>query len=338
MNWLTRDLLATFRRARMLIFAAAACLSAACGDDTPTAPTPPPIPAFTMQCPADVLGQSASGTPVSIQVPPPTTAGGVLPVTVSCAPVGTPFPIGTTRVTCNASDARGVAASCAFNVNVAPPPLARTNFLAFGDSMTAGEITVPATVTLLTGPFAAGKQIVVPTESYPTELLTLLRTRFTTQAAQFVMTNAGLPREPAELGARRFPQVLAASSAQVVLLLQGAVELSALGTRGINPAALALQSMVRAARARGATVFLASLPPPRPGGVNALPLAQVVALNDQIRLGAPVEGAVFVDLYAALATNINLYIGTDGLHPTEAGYQRMADTFFASIRTTFEGR
>ena len=31
------------------------------------------------------------------------------------------------------------------------------------------------------------------------------------------------------------------------------------------------------------------------------------------------------------------YIGIDGLHPTEAGYQRIADTFFAAIRT-FEGR
>ena len=72
--------------------------------------------------------------------------------------------------------------------------------------------------------------------------------------------------------------------------------------------------------------------------MNTLPLALVLAFNDQIRLGAPIEGAIFVDLYAALASNINLYIGIDGLHPTEAGYQRMADTFFAAIRTTFEGR
>ena len=338
MSWLTANTRATFRRTRVVALAFAVGLSAACGNDTPTAPTPPAIQPFTMQCPADVLGQSSSGAPVSIQVPAPTTTGGVFPVTVSCSPAGTPFPIGTTRIACSASDARGFTASCTFNVNVAPPPLPRTTFLAFGDSMTAGEITAPATATLVPGPFPAVRQIVVPTESYPTELLTLLRARFTTQAAQFVMTNAGLPREEATDGARRFPQVLAASSAQVVLLLEGANDLSALGARGITPAALALQSMVRAARARGATVFIASLPPPRPGGVNTLPLALVLALNDQIRLGAPAEGAIFVDLYAALATNINLYIGIDGLHPTEVGYQRMADTFFAAIRTTFEGR
>ena len=338
MSWLTANARATLRRTRVVALAFALGLSAACGDDTPTAPTPPVIPPFTMQCPADVLGQSSSGAPVAIQVPSPTTAGGVLPVTVSCSPAGTAFPIGTTRIACSASDARGVTASCAFNVNVAPPPLPRTTFLAFGDSMTAGEITMPTTFTLLPGLVPDVKQIVVPTESYPTELLTLLRARFTTQAAQFVVTNAGLPREPAEDGARRFPQVLTASSAQVVLLLEGANDLAALGTRGITPATLGLQSMVRAARARGATVFIASLPPPRPGGVNTLPLALVTAFNDQIRLGAPIEGAIFVDLYAALATNLNLYIGIDGLHPTEAGYRRMADTFFAAIRAAFEAR
>ena len=35
--------------------------------------------------------------------------------------------------------------------------------------------------------------------------------------------------------------------------------------------------------------------------------------------------------------DVNTLIGVDGLHPTEAGYQRMAETFFAVIRT-FEGR
>ncbi len=338
MSWLTANARAPLRRTRVVALAVALALSAACSDDTPTAPTPPAIQPFTMQCPADVLGQSSTGAPVAIQVPSPTTAGGVLPVTVSCSPAGTAFPIGTTRIACSASDARGFTASCTFNVNVAPPPLPRTTFLAFGDSMTAGEITVPTSFSLLPGLVPDVKQIVVPTESYPTELLTLLRARFTTQAAQFVVTNAGLTREFAEDGARRFPQVLTASAAQVVLLLEGANDLAALGTRGITPATLGLQSMVRAARARGATVFIASLPPPRPGGVNTLPLALVLAFNDQIRLGAPIEGAIFVDLYAALASNINLYIGIDGLHPTEAGYQRMADTFFAAIRTTFEGR
>jgi lysophospholipase L1-like esterase len=311
--------------------------SAACGDDTPTSPTPPAIPVLTLTCPPNALGQSTTGAPVSIQQVAPTATGGVLPITVSCAPSGTPFPVGTTRVSCSATDAQSATASCSYDVVVAPPPLPRTSFLAFGDSLTSGEITVPIAGSLDANGFPLFKLVVVPSESYPTELLGLLRGRYVTQAAQFVVTNAGLPREWAAEGARRFPGVLAASGAQVVLLLEGANDLSALGARGVSPALAGLQTMTRTARAAGATVFIASLPPSKPGGSNTIPIALIQALNDQIRLGAPAEGAIFVDVYAALAPEANTLIGVDGLHPTEAGYQRMAETFFAAIRA-FEGR
>jgi lysophospholipase L1-like esterase len=64
----------------------------------------------------------------------------------------------------------------------------------------------------------------------------------------------------------------------------------------------------------------------------------VQSFNDGIRAGAAAEGAVLVDLHAAMAANVTTFIGIDGLHPTEAGYQRMAETFFSAIRTTYEGR
>ncbi len=344
MGWLTRHRRQMLRRSRLLAIVVGIGVSAACGDDTPTAPTPQPpqVQPFTLQCPADIVGQSTTGAPVSIQVPAATTAGGVQPVTVSCAPAGTPFPVGTTRVSCQATDARNSPAACTFNVNVAPPPLSRTNFLAFGDSMTAGEITVPVTTT--TGALGQDgypnfKLIVVPSESYPTKLLALLRSRFFTQAQQFVVTNAGLPGEWAIDGARRFPGVLAASGAQVVLLLGGANDLEALpNSTGVNNALVGLQTMIRAARARGATVMVATLPPVRPGGRLSLPVALVQTVNDNIRANAAAEGAIVVDLNAAMAASVTTLIGVDGLHPTEAGYQRMAETFSAAIRTTFEGR
>ncbi|MBP7776537.1 MAG: HYR domain-containing protein [Acidobacteria bacterium] len=323
---------------RLLLVAVVAALAAACGEDAPPTPTGPVIQPFALQCPADVVGQSFTGAPVTIQVPTPTTSGGVLPVTGSCSPTGTTFPVGSTRVSCQATDARGAAASCTFNINIAPPPLSRTNFLAFGDSTTSGEITVPTTTALDVNGFPQFKMILVPSQSYPTKLLTLLRSRYTTQASQFVVTNAGLPREWVVDGARRLPGVLASTSPQVVLLLEGANDLQAIGVAGIEPALLALRSMVRAARARGAAVFVASLPPPRAGGANTLSGPQVQTLNALISSGAVAEGATFVDLYAALAPNVPLYIGIDGLHPTEAGYQRMAETFFAAIRNAFEGR
>lgn len=324
---------------RLLVVAIMAGLSGACGEDAPTTPTGPVIPPFTLQCPADVLGQSATGSPVSIQVPAPTASGGVLPTTVSCAPAGTAFPVGTTRVTCQASDARGSTASCTFNVNVAPPPLGRTTFLAFGDSMTAGEITVPASGATAADGFPNFRQILVPAESYPTKLLTLLRTRYFTQASQFVVTNAGLPREWAVDGVLRLPGVLAATNPQVVLLLTGANDLEAVPVQStVNSVLVGLQTMVRTARNRGAAVFVATLPPGRPGGRLALNNGLVLSLNSGIRSGAAAEGATVVDLHAAMLADVNTLIGIDGLHPTEAGYQRMAETFFASIRAAFEGR
>jgi lysophospholipase L1-like esterase len=314
-----------------------AMTAAACGEDAPTAPTPPAVQPLGLTCPANVLGQSTTGAAVSIQVPTPTSSGGVLPVTVSCAPAGTAFPVGTTRVSCSAADARGATSSCTFNVTVAPPPLPRTSFLAFGDSMTAGEITVPAATGLDRNGFPQFTLVVVPSESYPTELLGLLRNRYITQASQFVVTNAGMPREWAADGPKRFGAVLTASGAQVVLLMHGTNDLQALGLRGINPAIGGLQSMTRTARAAGAVVFIASVPPSRPGGVNSVPINLVQALNDQIRIGAPAEGAIFVDVYGAMAAEASTLIGIDGLHPTEAGYLRIAETFFAAIRA-FEGR
>jgi lysophospholipase L1-like esterase len=314
-----------------------AAVSVSCADDTPTRPTPPPVPALTLQCPGDVLAQSVNGGPVAVQVTPPAAAGGVQPYTTACAPPGSTFPVGTTRVACTTTDARGATAGCSYEVVVAPPPLPRTSFLAFGDSMTAGEITVPIGTALDAAGFPSYKLVVVPAASYPTDLLGMLRSRYITQASQFVVTNAGVPREWAADGPKRFPQVLAQSGATVVLLMEGSNDLSARGAQGIAPALAGLQTMVRQARAGGATVFIASVPPSKPGGNNSLPPELIVNLNQGIRLGAPGEGAIFVDVYAAMLPEVNTLIGVDGLHPTEAGYQRIAETFFAAIRA-FEPR
>lgn len=314
-----------------------AALSAACEDDTPTRPTPPPVPALVLQCPSDVLGQSVTGAPVTVQVAPPTATGGVQPYSTSCTPPGATFPVGTTRVTCTTTDARGATAGCSYEVVVAPPPLPRTSFLAFGDSMTAGEITVPISTALDERGFPQYKLVVIPAASYPTDLLGMLRSRYITQASQFVVTNAGVPREWAADGPKRFPQVLAQSGAQVVLLMEGSNDLNARGAQGIAPALAGLQTMVRQARATGATVFIASVPPSKPGGSNSIPPELIINLNQGIRLGAPGEGAIFVDVYAAMLPEVNTLIGVDGLHPTEMGYQRIAEAFFAAIRT-FEPR
>jgi lysophospholipase L1-like esterase len=237
-------------------------------------------------------------------------------------------------VQCTASDSAGRSASCTFNVTVtAPQPrLTRTRFLAFGDSMTAGEVAAA------TG-FGSGQNtrlVLDPASSYPTRLQALLRARYTAQASTIDVINAGRSGEWAQDGASRFESVVSTARPEVVILFEGANDLGALGDRGVNVAASALDRMARTARGRGIRVMMATLPPPRPGGIRTLPDAQVRELNNRIRAIAGGEGAVLVDLYGGLRVDLNRYIGVDGLHPTAAGYERIAELMLQAIRTTFE--
>ena len=43
-----------------------------------------------------------------------------------------------------------------------------------------------------------------------------------------------------------------------------------------------------------------------------------------------------MDIFAALAPQGELLLGQDGLHPTAAGYQVMAETFLAAISANFK--
>ena len=267
----------------------------------------------------------------------PIATGGVPPVQVSCTPTsGSPFAIGQTAVACQATDATAQSASCSFNVTVSVAPrLTRTKFLAFGDSFTAGEIT------LATGAEAGDRPnfsfAVVPATSYPSQLTTMLRTRYTLQSPTITVVNEGKPGEWAADGAMRLPTVMRAVNPEVLMILEGVNDLSALGQPGVSPALVAIDTMAKEGRNRGVRVFLATLPPTRAGVSPAIP-NRLGALNTGIRSIAAGEGAVLVDLEVALRADVNRYIGADGLHPTEAGYQRIAETFFEAIRTALEAR
>jgi lysophospholipase L1-like esterase len=219
-----------------------------------------------------------------------------------------------------------------------PATLSKTKFLAFGDSLTAGEVTVPVGVIpdgpgiSVLGP-SIHKMVVVPTASYPTQLLTMLQARFSTQSAITVVNNAGVPGEYSFQGVTRLPGTLAASAPEVVLLLHGVNDL-ALGTTDL-PAG-SLHNMTQEAKRGGASVFLATMMPGRPGGRNSPNVALLEDLNAKIKAIAAAEGAVLVNLYDALLPEATTVIGSDGLHPTEAGYKRMADVFLAAIQANLE--
>ena len=95
--------------------------------------------------------------------------------------------------------------------------------------------------------------------------------------------------------------------------------------------------MVQAARSRGIQVLLGTLLPERAGACRAFAPELISPANDAIRAMAPSAGATLVDLYKAFPSNgDSKYIGGDGLQPTAAGYQLMAQTFYDVIRSRFE--
>jgi HYR domain len=193
----------------LLILAGAAC------DDSPTSPSS----SFALSCPAPVTVQSTSAT-TQVTYPAPTATGGQAPVTTSCTPAsGSAFPAGTTVVNCQATDSRSQTSTCRATITVVRlPTLQGTRFVAFGDSITAGEVTVP--IGPMSDPNAIVPTIVVPSASYPSRLLPQLQARYTTQAGELVMVNEGKPGESALSGVPRLGQVLANGNYQVLLLLQ----------------------------------------------------------------------------------------------------------------------
>ncbi len=134
------------------------------------------------------------GLAITFQTPEATQ--GQSPVNVACSPVsGATFPIGLTTVTCTATDALNRQAACEFRVTVTKlPQLSRLRYMAFGDSITAGEVTFPGSTASVP---TIGKQVLVPSAAYPTVLERLLRSRYQFQGDQITVFNQGVGGEKA---------------------------------------------------------------------------------------------------------------------------------------------
>jgi lysophospholipase L1-like esterase len=202
-----------------------------------------------------------------------------------------------------------------------PPRLGKLRYVAFGDSLTEGTVSAPITFTLTTVPYA-----------YPARLNDALHARYTAQP-EIVVFNEGKAGEFALDGKVRLPDAIKADTPDVVLLMEGANEISLLGRKGISRAVGALEDMIKDTQRRGVIVRVATLPPQRAGGVRADGAPYIDELNAQIRKTALDEGATLVDVGAQLDLS---FVGGDGLHLTEAGYTRLAEIFATAIRAAFE--
>jgi lysophospholipase L1-like esterase len=333
----------TFHPAWLGVVLVASALSANCGS-TPTAPTPTPVDPPVISCPASQTLTSPQATPIPVVYGDPTVVGGKSPVTTSCSPPsGATFPIGSTTVTCTATDAQQRTSACTLSVVVDPPPqVLLTRYVAFGDSITAGENGQNALTSDVGGFLRFERSIILYGQDYPTVLRSSLQSRYTLQSAAIVVSNKGVPGESAGESSTlsRFAQAI--SGYQVVLLMEGSNDLynAASGGSSITNAALdGLQSMIRMAKSAGVRPYLATVPPMDPNACTpicrgfAAPL--VAPFDDRIRSLAASEGAPLVDVYTAFGGDLTL-LSADGLHPNAAGYERISDTFFHAIQATLE--
>lgn len=323
-------------------------MSGSCGGGG-TSPTP--VDVLTISCPVAQTAQSLDGSAATVNFPNPTVTGGEGLLSTSCTPAsGSRFNVGTTNVTCTAQDAKKQTASCGFQVTVARVPrLSATRFVAFGDSMTEGFVQVCRTTTL-TGLDAILEDMLFLKQarppsfsavSYPVKLQAALAARYAAQSITVI--NEGNGGETAASGALDLPRVLNNDTPQALLLLQGINDIHA-GTptqaSAIPSMVSSLRTMVQEGKRRGMTVFLATLLPQRRGSCRSYDfddnIEDVVAANVQIRALAQSENVPVVDMYPAFTGALDTLLGADGLHPSEAGYQKMADLFYAAITQRLE--
>ena len=232
-----------------------------------------------------------------------------------------------------------VLAACGGTAPTAPTAVARlsrTRFLAFGDSLTSGEVTAPLGHILIPSGVAlvpSQRLIVVPSAAYPSVLQGQLQARYVAQTSSISVINAGKGGESLVDGAVRIREAMSENRPEVVLLMEG---VNGLPIMGPDFSAELTREMVQTAKAQGARVFLASMLPTIPGRQRSQPVGDLVAFDLRLEQLAFQEGAVFVDLYNRLQPEVASVIGIDGLHPTEAGYRRIADIFFAAIQANLE--
>jgi len=317
---------------RAFCVAAAALLAASCGD-SPVAPPPPPTPdPLVVSCPSPVTQPSTTGQSIAIRYGTPTATGGTPPVQITCTPGNdTLFAIGSTRVTCTGIDTRGQSGSCSFTVTVTPPPtVSLTQYVAFGDSITAGEITVAGE-----GGFHTLQ--VIPSLSYPTDLRDSMQARYSSQ--QIAVVNEGVKGEITSMGVARLPGVLARGY-QVLLLHEGANDINLASDAQVLAALANIRSMVRFAKGRGVRVFLGTMTPQNPftciAPCRAGGYPQLQSYNLGLQAIAASEGVTLVDVFARFNNDVTTLIGPDGLHPTAEGYRVMAGAFFDAIKTALE--
>jgi lysophospholipase L1-like esterase len=209
---------------------------------------------------------------------------------------------------------------------------------AFGDSFTEGENALPSST------------FVDKANAYPTKLQAKFDAVYPGQGVSII--NRGEGGQPAERTAQVVRETVALDRPDVVLILTGYNNLFGGGCRvldGQNPAcssavndvAIAILDCIRKARESSSSVryvFVSTLTPSGPlvppTTDRRLRTDAVTQVNSRIRQVVAEQRAALVDTYPTFLGHESEYVSIDGLHLRPAGYQALADAFFASIQAT----
>jgi lysophospholipase L1-like esterase len=216
-------------------------------------------------------------------------------------------------------------------ISINPPKgIGVTRFVAFGDSITWGAYSSFDPRFL----FAAANG------GYVERLTAGLNVHHAPQ--QFVVFNEGVPGEWATdpKTVTRLRNAIVARQAQAVLLLEGINDLN--NSVPISTTITGLGQLVSAATSMGVPVVLATMyqtyASTGPDGVVRTNAASAVpGYNQQIRqLAAGRLNVHVLDLEPILRNRS--YVGNDGLHLTDAGFEVMASAFMSAIEVAFPVR
>src|SRR5690349_4704679 len=81
-------------------------------------------------------------------------------------------------------------------------------------------------------------------------------------------------------------------------------------------------------------IFVSTMTPPGPSGGKRIDKDAIIEVNRRVRQYIASERATLVDSHPVFVGHEAEYVSADGLHLNPAGYQALAETFFAVIRTT----
>lgn len=189
--------------------------------------------------------------------------------------------------------------------------------LCFGDSLTYGTTSrADGFMPTLTA-----------VEGYVPKLARLLSAEY---GEGLALINSGIGGETSSEGVERLSGELRLYDPDLVLLLEGVVDVNSQNPR--FPLVRAnLNEMMRRVLRSGKQVIIATYPPLNPEGFRIQGIDNVPRLNDVIRQEAKQLDVLVADHENDWSGNMSGQ-GPDGLHPNDSGYEMMARTWLNSIK------